>query len=33
MLRGEYKEAVSMFTQACVNAPGGLTGRKVRLAA
>lgn len=28
MLRGEYKEAVKMFTQATVNAPGGLTGRR-----
>lgn len=30
MLRGEYKAAVSAFTQATVNAPGGLGGRKVR---
>jgi len=28
MLRGEYKAAVSAFTQAIVNAPGGLAGRK-----
>lgn len=28
MLRGEYKLAVKAFTQAVVNAPGGMTGRK-----
>jgi tetratricopeptide (TPR) repeat protein len=28
MLRGEYKAAVKAFTQATVNAPGGMAGRK-----